>query len=354
MKDLNLKLVLLALVTSFSINTLADELEKTIPAENGPELSPKDMSATNWDEVIDKKVKKRRGFKKVADRLDELGDKGTEALDKLFSRLDQISIEFSVKDKIEIIDGLDFRGGYEYEAGPAFYGNYFQRVDGYRVGFEFSFLDLLDIESDFGIRAQPEVEVRFMQFFDDITEARKPNNGYLPTKVPVTAEAARDLKPGDLVMIDGRLNFSYGIGKVWDKILDWLSFNLRASSHVNGLFRAFVFKGNDDMVRLRVSALRDSPKVISGKFSVFDLFDLGWGKLTELVERALKLQKLVEGQRQWIDRDLWIADYTLDLSDGDVADAYDLIFEREGRYRGIMKLANPFGVGKARSAVVNS
>ena len=354
MKYLYIRLFIATVFTAVSFNLQAEdtntvpvegefaELKESVTPEEKAELTKEDEKLKSWDETVEKKIKKKRGFKKIKDRLDKLGDRGSDALDSLFDKLKDIDIEFSIDDKVEIIDGLEIGGGYEYEAGPAFYGDFYSRVDGYSASLPVSVLDLFGIESDFGIHAEPHVEVRFMQFFDSETEARKLKNGYLPNKLPVTADKAKDLKPGDLVMIDGRLNFSYGIGKLWDEIKDWLGIRLRASSHVNGLFRAFVFRGNDDMVRVRVSALYDTPKIVSGRISVFDFFDLGWSRLTDLVERVLKLKKLVHGERHWIDRDLWIADYTLDLSDEMTKRAYNEVFRREGRFMGLVELANPF------------
>ena len=328
-------------VKTFAYPVIEDEDSTLTTIESDLPQQAETSEPVNWDES-NAELEAQDKFKKSSDDPKRDANLGTKALGKVFGGFEQLRLKFNLRGTIDLLDGLGLRVGHSEDIDNAFYGNYFSRMDGWELGLKANLLEMAGLDNGLGLSIDPIVNVRLYQFFDSKLEAANPKNFYSPARIPFTADdAITKLKPGDLVSFDADLNIAYGYTKAFDKIVDWFKMNVGAGGAIMGRVRVFIFRANDNKVRLRVSALRSRPKVINARLSVFDLFDLGWGKLTELVEKALKLDELFEVELRKVDEKLWMADYTLDFNNDLVKTAYNKVFNRENRFKTMVDAANP-------------
>lgn len=303
-----------------------------------------DEPIESWDSTL-AVVKEHKSLRDNI--IEKIGDTGTDTLRKLYELLQELSIRYKVSTSTELTDGLDLKLQYSAETAPAFYGKYFERSDKWQLSPSLSVLEVLGQESNFGIGISPSIEVEFRQYFEEFKDALNPKNAYMPNRLPLKSkEALEKLKPGDLVSIDGQMSIFYG----YSDTLNYLNDDMRVIPTVGGIisghFRVYIFRGDDDMVRLRVGAVRDNPKFISIEAGLFDLLDLGWSPLTKLVTRLLKLKSVAEMRFEKYNRDTLITDFTLDMRDPRVQEAYDNLFVISSQSDALLQTANPFNSDK--------
>jgi hypothetical protein len=274
-----------------------------------------------------------------AKSIDEAFVKQKTTIQKLMSQADQLHISASLGDTVDALDGVGLGLRYRYEVEPSFIGGYYTRRDSYRVNLKLeAHRWLFDDKTPWILRLEPETQMHFWQAFSTVEEARSVPNGYTPARFPITAQKAVDnLKAGDLVYLRARLNLNVGAQKEWPLPGH---FEVRGEAYylLSGLFDIFIFRAEDNKIRIRLAARRDRGpfgKVSVGVEDDFKIF--GMDMVDNTIVRVLQLDELWMALTARTNQNIYLADYTLDLNYPEVREAYDELFAKALR----LKLDNP-------------
>ncbi|MCB0351589.1 MAG: hypothetical protein KDD38_10420 [Bdellovibrionales bacterium] len=339
-----LKLVIsFTVVFSFAQSLLAQSLEEPQATEDEITVNSATGDET-WDSTLDEA--KEHGVL-TENNLEQVDKKGTASLSKFMNLLQELSIHYSLGGSQDLIDGFGVKLKYSTKTEPAFYGKYFSRSDKWEIRPNLDILEILGQDTPAKLGISLGLEVDFNQFFEKYEDALNPLNQYTPLHLPLTSQKAIEmLKPGDLVSFDGEMSVFYGYRDVFKYFSDNLKLVPTVGGIMSGHFRVYVFRADKEKVRLRIGAVRNNPKFIRAEVGFLDLLDLGWGPLTSFITRALKLKSLAEVEIEKYNRDTLLSDFTLDMRDQRVKDAYDNLFSLERQQQALLKTANPFSTDR--------
>jgi hypothetical protein len=292
------------------------------------EVSPEELKSAERPAAINK-----------LERIDERVEKALNAFDRL-------TIAFNIGDTIKFLDALNFGIRYRYRAEPADIGKYFARIDRWRVTGGIRPGDFFDNlrDSVLGFSMDAGVEVTFVQLYDKVSDARKIQNGYTPARLPITSKKAIELlNPGDLAVFDGIFSLLIGVGDSSVFFKDKLNFVFNVGGQLSGRFRIFVFRGHDNLVRLRIAGIRSKNQGFRFRLGVEEVFTpIGSTVIRSPLVNMLDADEIIQYGASLLDQDIYMSDYTIDLSDPDAARAYDSIFTGPRRLKEVVKIANPF------------
>ena len=248
---------------------------------------------------------------------------------------------------LDLVEGILVGARYRYRVEPSYRGEYFTRLDTYRFSSRVRPGELLG-QTPIKVGFARGSQVLFAQQFASGPEARDPANGYLPDRIPFSSALARSLKPGDYVRFDARMGLTANAGQVWPLAGYLLTASTAYSVVLNGEYQVHLFRLDGDRVRLRLVGERARDASLSAsagasRFLKAALLNRVSGELQPLVELlGLDAKAALAAERS--SSDLFMADYTMDLADPEVAAAYDQIFAGE-RQLASVRIARPLRSG---------
>ena len=271
---------------------------------------------------------------------------------ELKNSLEPAKIEQKIKDKItsldigfdldlidlDLFDGAGLAAKYRYEVEPGYHGDWYTRVDKWKVRAKLSPGDFLsEHDLPIGFLVENNAEFVFVRQFKSQKEALTARP-YHPGRTPVNAERALEkLNPGDFVAIPARLNLL-------------ISANLGAQSGVfhaglgthyllSGEFQVQVFRLPEDKVRLKLIALRKRQHGASGNAKMdFEIFGVS------IVDKQIKKFLGLDFAQVGLDKEqgnLFLMDYVLDLKTEEGREAYNQVLNGSIRFKQA-EVLNPF------------
>ncbi|MFP5491130.1 MAG: hypothetical protein ACLGG0_06495 [Bacteriovoracia bacterium] len=246
----------------------------------------------------------------------------------------------------DIFSGGNISAGYEYEVEPAYSNGLYARTDRWQINT--SLVPTTDGELSgghtwsAGIGAKHGAEATFIRFFKNACQAEIALP-YTPRRVPLKATAALSDKfqRGEYFVFKASLGFVVSADML--KLLGTPLWGVRASASylLQGSYQIHIVRQDDDHVRLKIIARRG--KEIGAGLNVgwsgeFDVF--GVSQLDRQLRRIVDPEPLKVSYNDTNAR-VFIVDYTLNLRDPAVADAYDKVL-RQTKYFKSLQLASPF------------
>lgn len=246
----------------------------------------------------------------------------------------------------EFFSGGSISAGYEYEVEPAYSNGLYARTDRWQINT--SVVPVTDGELSnthswsAGIGAKHGAEATFIRFFKNACQAEIALP-YTPRRVPLKAAAALSDKflRGDYFVFKASLGFVVSADML--KLLGNPLWGVRASASylLQGSYQIHIVRQDDDHVRLKIIARRGKEIGTglnvgwSGEFDVF-----GVSQLDRQLRRIVDPEPLKVSYNDTNAR-IFIVDYTLNLRDPAVADAYNKVL-RQTKYFKSLQLASPF------------
>ncbi len=254
-------------------------------------------------------------------------DQERQSASALNATLDQLAFEVgSPSLKLDLLEGLTLGVRYLLQVQPSYRDQFFTRIDRYtletdvRPGDSFPGLPVaLAIDSG--------TEILFAQQFVSGAEARNPGNTYLPHRLPLNSKKALALKPGDYVRFDAHMNLLARLGQLFDIPQGFMNVGASISGVLSGNFQVHVFRLGQNEIRLKLIMERNRSGKVAAQVSP-DL-PLGILAIDARAQRILELKKFDRSLSAALSRanqSVFLIDYTLDLSNPDVRDAYDKVF----------------------------
>ncbi|OFZ15934.1 MAG: hypothetical protein A2Z20_10775 [Bdellovibrionales bacterium RBG_16_40_8] len=262
-----------------------------------------------------------------------------------WERLDQLPLSLPIQENLKLFRGMSINLGYKYHVEPSYTGGYFTHIDTYKVRIPINVGDWILPDGVPFISLNPGAEINFWQYFKTATEARNPLNGYSLAHFPLTAERAiNNLKPGDLVHLRTNTNINIGVRKSWN-----IPLGLEVSGNIayilQGEFDTFIFRSDENKIRLRIIGRRDkgvNGSVAMGVQSSFKIFAVNI--VDNKIIKITHLDEILAYDGFENDQNIYIVDYTLNLDSPEVREAYNELFATNLR----LKNFNP-----AKNAVIN-
>lgn len=247
---------------------------------------------------------------------------------------------------LDIFPGGSLVAGYEYEVEPAYTRGLYSRSDRWYIGVDAtpgdSVVNSDDLDVDLSGGLKNETVASFTRFFKDPCEAMRATP-YSPRRIPLKVKTAigPQFRIGDYFLFRGSVGFV-----VSAEILSMLSSSmwgvgLSGSYLMEGFYQIHIVRLSEKEVRLKVVAHRGKNISASlgvgfeGDFEVFKVSALD-RQLEKFVNtKPLKLK--VDSQKS----NVFMIDYILDLTDVNVAKAFETILPQFKNFRNI-DLAGPF------------
>lgn len=260
------------------------------------------------------------------------------------ARLDP-KIDLDILD-LDLFGDSSFAAGYRYKVEPAYTDGLYAREDRWQIktgvlpSETLNASDTLDYALSAGVKISSEA--KFIRFTDDACKAfsLKP---YAPNRMPLRARKAigEDFNIGDYFIFRAQAGIVASA-----ELLSMLSsgaWGLGLNGHYlfEGFYQLRLVRLDETRVRLKVLGHRGSELEGSlnvGWQSTFDVFqvrllDRGLEKVVNTTPIKLRAQRS--------DADLFLLDYILDLSDPEVASAFDQVVANAKKFKKIAQ-ANPF------------
>lgn len=276
--------------------------------------------------------------------LNSVFDSATGALSnatgQLIEGLDKITLNLSVKPTLDIFKGLGFSPRYRYKVNPSYIGTYYTRLDTYQLKVPIRPGDYLPGNTrnrKIRLDLTPGFTMDFYQQFPSGREARKPSNGYTPYRLPLSAQKAIErLKPGDLVGFQANLALLMELRQAFP-LAHGLEARLGTHVLLQGTFQAYIFKAEDELVRLRLIALREDQKSANARLGFQDPFNIfGVKILDKNLLKVAKLDKVLVAEYLTRGQDLFMIDYVFDLNYQEAREAYDELFSRSRMVKAVL------------------
>ncbi len=247
---------------------------------------------------------------------------------KLAAGLHQLSIGFSAKQTLHINPKLGLAVGYSYDTSPAYIGKYWYRQDAYFISTPVHLGDYVK-KSVAMLDVTPGVMLEFYRFYDTDSQAKlalpRP-----PSDFPSNSEKALAMHSGDLAHAQAFVNGVFGAQFVW-QLLKKYSLHPQLDYLRNAQVDAYVFRSDNSKVRIRVIAHNQRSVMLEGQLGINANFTpFAWSLLTNAIVHWTRLDQIMMGQTVYGRQNIYLGDYTLDLSQPEVATAYDNLFKKLG------------------------
>lgn len=283
-------------LAAFSFGTLA-------PAKSYGQEAP----VPNPDSAVGESLKRKTVIGKIRDRIASL----------------DVSLKVDLLEA-EIFEGVNTALRYRYEFEPSYKGDYHLRMDRWTLDTDVNVGDMIkQAERGFriGLNLKHGTEVLFVRSFKKKSDAIKAIP-YPFWNLPFNAEdISEKLEIGDFVSFTAAMNVVFDAST-----LPFTVTPVVLSTHylMSGDFQVHLFRKNKDQVVLKIIALRKKEKgfgVSAGFARGYKIFGLRvvdrriekWTNITEIFQLSMASTK----------SNLLMVDYTLDLRDSRVRDAYD-------------------------------
>lgn len=228
----------------------------------------------------------------------------------------------------ELADAIDMSLHYQYRVKPAYIKNYYSRYDKLIANIDVDPSDkLFSDDSYFFLKMKRGQSIVFIRHFEKQSEALlAPPKTFLLNRIPTTAKKALEyLEPGEFVGFETYLHIT--VGASYLKEQGWIG--LSASTHymISGNFQLRLFKVTDTKVRVQVLALKTRNKIAKASVKFIDDYKvLGISVIEKQIKKIVPTTLVELGIRK-SNEEVFISDYTLDLSLPIVRDAYDSIIQ---------------------------
>lgn len=247
---------------------------------------------------------------------------------------------------LELFSGASMVGGYEYEVEPAFTQGLYARSDRWYIGVNLTplFNDDAGEAGEYNLSLGPRSSMRasFIRFDSNACRAQtlKPRS---PRSIPLKAHKALDpnFMRSDYFLFEASLGFVASTEMLNILTASNLGLNLSAQYLVEGSYQIHLVKLDDERVRLKVltrkgreisAGLRVGP---SSELEVFEISQLNRLFKKHLNPNPIRL-RYARGRSN-----ILLADYTLKLTDPEIARAFDETLALPLSFKNI-QLANPF------------
>ncbi|EQC44252.1 hypothetical protein [Bacteriovorax sp. Seq25_V] len=253
-----------------------------------------------------------------------------ERIKEEFADLD-VSLSLKLAD-IDIAEGVGISSKYKYEVEQSDIAGLHARIDKWNIKVDLRPGDILKDVIDFPIflNINKGAEVHFVRQYEKKSEALKAIP-YTLAKLPVTADHALKLHPGDFVSIPTAMSIITGVQA--SGLTNYIHADAKAYGVFSGEFLVHVFRMKDSKVRLKVIAQR-SQNYGANTAVKFDYKLFGIGVLDKQVERVFDF-KLADIGLTTGDGNQLIIDYVFDLSNEQAKKAYNNILGSSFKFRDV-------------------
>lgn len=308
--------------------TIATFLPLAVPAVGMAQNTASTAAVSNSSDILEEVTPQSRPG---------LFGKAKEGVKNLFSSI-EVKGDLTLAD-LEIMEGLKAKLGGHYAVEPSFQSTDFTRIDGYRLRTPIKVGEMLlgktrplflDIDADatvYHIRQFPTESQAY-------SAAPSPS---IVTKLPLTAENADALQPGEVVMLPLTIDIMSGVGTLPNTgVLQPFG---QAYYLMSGKFQVQVLKQKNNRVRVRLVAHRkNGNKKEVGVNLGFDGISL---KLLRKTAQGIVGKSLGEISFTKEQGTLFMADYIFDLSKQEVRDAYNALLSPSRVFKAGVSLLNP-------------
>ena len=245
-----------------------------------------------------------------------------------------IEVPFKLLD-VDLLEGITLGAQYKFGVQPSYRDDFFTRVDRYNVT---AAIDPGDIVGDlpFLMAIDSGSQLVFVQQFASGRAARNIKNAYLPDRIPINSEKALSLKVGDYVRFDAKLSLLTSLGQAFPLAYHILAGKLGVSALVSGDYQVHVFRLDGDRVRIKLVGDRVFRRSASaGIGRVRGLEVLGVNQALKKVVSLAELDHSIQVAIGKTNTRVFLVDYTLDLGEPAVREAYDSIFASPRRLKSV-------------------
>jgi hypothetical protein len=252
---------------------------------------------------------------------------------------------------LDIFDFEPFPGGsaaigYEYDVTPAYTKGLYSRSDSWFIKTSLVPSKTVEIEEGmspkFSGGVNNKIEATFIRFMKDPCRAMLALP-YAPTMMPITAKNAIDhrFKEGDYFLLRGSVG--YVVSAEILKLLGTSGWGASFSGGflMDGYYQLHIVRLGKNQIRLKVVAQRGKSLRASlglGYDTEFEVF--GISKLDDQLEKFVMTNPIKIGAAAG-DSGVFMVDYILDLSDKEVAWAFEQVLRKVKEFKSI-QYANPF------------
>jgi hypothetical protein len=253
--------------------------------------------------------------------------------------LDAISFTF--------FDGLRIKAGYSYDLSPSFAGGLYTRSDRYffRAGYGNSIHEWSNVEDDnkmagFSAGVSNDLEITFARQFKNEKSALVAVP-YFYSRIPLTAEKAlKNLKPSDFVSFRANMGFHISGSALMEITgIGAGQINASATYAIRGGFQLHLLRLQDNKIRFKLSAVRNrefDARLGIRAGEVIEIFEVS------AIDKTLRsvYSKPIEAFYKNGTNNLAIADYTMDLSRPEMAEAYNEVIKSALKFEQF-RIVNP-------------
>lgn len=262
---------------------------------------------------------------KSSSMLDKALEKQKVLTESVHDFIKRVKFSASGSYALDFLEFFDFRMRYKNSVEPAHVGGYYSRLDSYTARLQFSPLSwFLENNLPVVVSMTPETSIEFHQLFPSQLKALNPIHAKFITSIPYTAERAiSELRPGDLVHMNSFLNLYLGVRGEW-LLGTAVEIESQVGFLVRGQFNIFVFRAEENKVRLRLIKRKLKAGVFDNKIGLKDDIGLFGVKIVnnKIIE-WLQLDEVLRNRISYGLQNVILADFTLDLSYPEVRTAYN-------------------------------
>ncbi len=287
-------------------------------------VAQNEAAPANPDSAVSSSLKRKTVIGKIRDRIASL----------------DVSLKVDLLEA-EIFEGVNTALRYRYEFEPSYKGDYHLRMDRWTLDNDLNIGDMVKQAADFkiGLNLKHGTEVLFVRAFKQKSDAIKAIP-YPFWNLPFNAEdISEKLEIGDFVSFTAAMNVVVGAST-----LPFSVNPVALSTHylISGDFQVHLFRKNKDQVIMKLIALRKKEKgfsITAGLARGHKILGLrvvdrrieSWTNITEIFAMSFAKTK----------SNLLMVDYTLDMRDQRVRDAYDGLISSMYELN-TLSIANPF------------
>lgn len=247
---------------------------------------------------------------------------------------------------LDFFSGGGAVAGYEYRVKPAYTNGLYSRSDSWQFSAQAVPGKLFEpdngIDFNLGAGFRLSTEATFIRFVKDpcLAMTLKP---YSPRRMPLRAKVAigEKFNVGDYFLFRGSTGFIASA-----EILSMISssfWGVGASGHylLEGFYQLHIVRLDENRIRMKVLGHRGTRKGASlniGWHSEFDVFQIG--ALNNGLEKIVNTTP-VKLKADKTKSNIFMLDYILDLSDQELADAFDKVLADAKKFKQL-RLTNPF------------
>ncbi|MEM8981416.1 MAG: hypothetical protein AAGC71_00220 [Pseudomonadota bacterium] len=234
---------------------------------------------------------------------------------------------------LDLFEAINVGVQYAYEVGRSYRDDYYTRVDRYSVATTVKPGDRIG-----GLPVRVALtagsEIVFAQQFASGAAARAIKHTYTPERLPLTAERAIALKPGDYVRFNATLSLLATLDQLFSLPTEVVASNIGLNVLARGGFQVHVFRLDAERVRLKLIAERSGET--GATFSASPNLPISLAGIDTRAAALVEFARFDRSIRLALSRarnHVVLVDYTLDLETPDVRAAYDNLFHAARRLR---------------------